>query len=213
MLEWMTLVLLVPVVIVPIVLLFGFAGCQLVFQAEPGAIDNVSIFDITLDDEKQRTNCCLIVRIEPERLGDTPGTLMRITVARPVGGDLNLRSMFVSHAADSGDPYDSATTPVLVVEDQLVSPSPDPNAQFLAFDPIAFAFQPAKPLLISMNIGSSGFIRRAANVPPSEGRAFLANGLGPEAEIADRSTNDVVPPTPPPYDEESSIYLIVKIEV
>ena len=34
MLEWMTLVLLVPLVIVPIVLLFGFAGCQLVFQAD-----------------------------------------------------------------------------------------------------------------------------------------------------------------------------------
>jgi len=35
MMEWFVLLLLVPTIVVPVVLLWGFAGCNLVFEAEP----------------------------------------------------------------------------------------------------------------------------------------------------------------------------------
>jgi len=37
--EWLLLGLIVPAVAVPVVLLWGFAGCQLIFKAEPGELD------------------------------------------------------------------------------------------------------------------------------------------------------------------------------
>src|ERR1044071_3301775 len=108
MIEWLTLILLVPLVLLPCVLLFGFAGCQLFFPLrDPLVFKNT--FEITFNNERNLSNSCLIVRIEPDRLSNS-GQRVQLVLERPQAGDLNILDMDISQAADSGDPYAAPAT-------------------------------------------------------------------------------------------------------
>lgn len=204
MLEWIALAVLLPLVVLPIVLLFGFAGCDVVWGLDrPDPFKGLSIFEIALDTERDRANFCLVVRLEPSRLGDISGKVMKITVARPTAGELSLRALYVSHAAATGNPYDAEADPVLVVENFVLSPSAEQNDQTVTFDQANFAYDKDKALLVAMNIGESGHVRRVDNVLVGDGRSFRG-GMLVEAAQTVRS---------PGYVEEDNLYLVTRIEV
>jgi hypothetical protein len=212
MIEWLALILLIPLILVPIVLLFGFAGCNEVFGLEP-TILVVNTFETTLGEERSRANQCIVQRIEQVRL-TANGTGVRITVQRPTSGMLLLNSMFISRAADhtdpSADPYDSAEdlTPVLSEPLQL---APDPDKPLMQLPEIDYDLDSTQPLLLAFDIGADGTLPRSdQNVPEADATAYLGplppDPQGPpihEAGIADRRSG---------YVSERRIYLVPRID-
>ena len=99
MIEWVVLVLLISVIVVPVVLLFGYAGCDVVFGLERPPFEKA--FEVTLTEDRGLRDRCIVQRIEPVRLFKS-GTLVRITVQRPTSADLVINQLFISQAADTG---------------------------------------------------------------------------------------------------------------
>jgi hypothetical protein len=64
--EWLTLLLLVPAIVLPMVLLFGFAGCS--FEAVPREVVFEQTFAATFTNVDDLRGHCLVQRIEPLRL-------------------------------------------------------------------------------------------------------------------------------------------------
>jgi len=200
MIEWLTLILLVPLVLLPCVLLFGFAGCEYVFPLTAPEFKNT--FEITFTTERELRNACLVVRIEPDRLAIS-GQSVRLTLQRPTGGDLIIRDLYLSHAADSGDPYDAPVTPTRVAADMLVSPDPDPANELLVLEPVVFALDETKALLIAINVGDAGTLP-VVNVALTDGQSYRGPSGVLEAAQADRTTG---------YIKENRLHLIRRIEV
>jgi hypothetical protein len=77
--EWLTLVVLVPAIVIPVVLLWGFAGCQLVFKAEPDDVPApvVNVAAVALGIDRIRVTWDNVnpeptrYRLERTRQGDT----------------------------------------------------------------------------------------------------------------------------------------------
>ena len=207
MLEWLTLILLVPLVLLPCVVLFGFAGCQYFFPLTPP--DFKPTFEISFTAERNLPNICLVVRIEADRLSIS-GQAVRIVLQRPQTGDLVLRDVYISQAADSGDPYDAPVTPdgsldpTLVATDVLLSPDPDPAQELVVLDPVSFALDEAKPVLIAINIGSTGHLPFVGTVLATDGQSYRGPSGVLEAAQADRTSGYVM---------ENRIHLIRRIEV
>jgi hypothetical protein len=213
MIEWLALILLIPLILVPIVLLFGFAGCDVVLGLEPPAFRKT--FEWTpLDEEQQRPNRCLVQRIEEFEL-KADGSEVRITVQRPMNGMLLLNSLFISRAADhtdpSADPYDSAEdlTPVLSEPLQL---APDPAKPLVELPQIDYDLDSTQPLLLAFDIGADGTVPRSGppNVPAERAEAYLGPTPPPppglpihEAGIADRQSG---------YNSVNRIYLVQRID-
>jgi hypothetical protein len=217
MLEWLTLILLVPLVLIPCVLLFGFAGCDLVFPLRDPPPFKTS-FEITLNQEVNLFNRCLVVRIEGAGdLLSISGQSVRLVLQRPQQGDLIIKDVYISQAADSGDPYDSPAAADGSLDATLVTPestvskdpdpaSPDPAVHELVLDPVQFALDETKPLLIAMNIGSAGNIRFVANIAETNAQSYVGQEGLLEAAQPDRSSGTS-------YRKELRIYLIRRIEV
>jgi hypothetical protein len=217
MLEWLTLILLVPLVLLPFVALFGFAGCDLFFPLrDPLVFKNT--FEITFNNERNLSNACLIVRIEPDRLSIS-GQRVQIVLERPQDGDLNILAMFISQAADPpNDPYDAPATPDGSLDPTrvrlgtpeedidtplLLSPDPDPANALVVLDPVDFVLDETKPLLIAINLGSSGRLR-FVNVPATDGQSYRGPLNLLEAAQPTRTSG---------YSLENRIHLIRRIEV
>ena len=80
--EWLLLAVLIPAIVIPVVLLFGFAGCQLVFPLNPGpppAPINLAAVprrtSVTLTWEDQQSNANTTYRVE-RTAGQTPPVLL-----------------------------------------------------------------------------------------------------------------------------------------
>jgi hypothetical protein len=211
MIEWLALILLIPLILVPIVLLFGFAGCDIVLGLEPPAFENT--FETTpLDEERPQANRCLVQRIEEVELS-ADGSGVVITVRRPPSGMLLLNSLFISRAADhtdpSADPYDSAEdlTPVLSEPLQL---APDPDKLLVELPQTDYVLDSTQPLLLAFDIGADGTVPCSGpNVPEERAKAYHGPPPPPppglpihEAEIADRQSG---------YNSERRIYLVQRI--
>lgn len=302
--EWVTLVLLIPAIVVPIVLLFGFAGCSILFDpaklpiARPTIVSAKAISassirimwdhtgdaatfqvrrtragdvsptplptsETSLDDtgleegttyiyrvvafrtednkvsepsdevsastfgrafealaplqqDRQQPERTIVQRIEVVSLSGS-GSQVRIILQRPGSGRLVIKNLFISRAADAGNPYDSAgdLTPVLSAELAVL---PDPNQPFLELPPVDYAFDRTKPLLLAFDIGRDNANNAESTVPRTQGvipdtaaRAFLGP-LPPnlqEPPIHEAS----VGPRQPGYSSEDRIYLVRRIEV
>lgn len=203
MLEWLTLALLVPLILVPLVLLYGFAGCDLVFPLRDSPQITKS-FEATLTEDRNRANRCIVQRIEPVRLSRS-GSQVRIVIQRPSTGDLIIVRMYISQAADTGgNPYDSAADLTPIVETPLAVTADAANG-LLELDVVPYAFDHTRPVLIAFDVGGSGTIPRGASLA-TEANAFIGPAMDPllhEAATLDRQ---------PGYQSESRIYLIQRID-
>src|SRR6266545_6338734 len=103
--EWLTLLLLVPAIVVPVVLLFGFAGC-LTKPPRPEEPVFQQAFAATFTDVDALRGRCLVQRIEPVRLF-LSGSQVQITL-QAMAESVVIDRILISQPAASGDPYDSA---------------------------------------------------------------------------------------------------------
>ncbi len=187
--EWLTLLLLVPAIVVPVVLLFGFAGC-LTKPPRPEEPAFEQTFAATFTDVDGLRGRCLVQRIEPVRL---------FTSGSQVAESVVIDRILISQPAASGDPYDSAddltdvATAVTLVQ---------PNSS-LTLPAVAYNLDRTKPLLIAMDISNnSGTLPFLQGVPTTDAVAFF--NLGAEAAVNDRS---------PSYTTRPRIYLVERIDV
>jgi hypothetical protein len=179
--EWLILVLLVPAIVVPAVLLWGFCGCTVLFQ--PGFS---RAFEATLEpgppeiDLQQRT---IVLRIAPSPTLLRGGSRVRITLRGSSVNSLRLERVFISQAADPpGDPYDSAPeaplTPVAASVDL-------PEGKSVTLDEVSYELDPFKSLLIAFDVGSA--LKFGARVRvvggPADGVAVRA---GPDGNFRGR---------------------------
>jgi hypothetical protein len=196
--EWMVLILLIPAILFPIVLLFGFAGCTLLFDLpEPF----VKAFEVILVEERGHANECIVQRIEPVRLSRS-GSEVRIVLQRPASDHLVLNGVFISPAAATGNAYDSAGAPKQVpAEYPLLVPMDAENGPF-ELPAVKYAFEEDQPVLIAFDIDSPGRVRRSESISTLEAEAFF--GPAGEAAEAIRSAG---------YTARNRIYLVQRIEV
>jgi hypothetical protein len=145
--EWVVLALLVPAIVVPVVLLWGFSGCSLLFKPPS---PSTKVFEAELtpgspEFEPQRR--CVVLRIEkPLRGGDTLGLTLR---GSPVNR-LRVERVTVSPAAGApGDPYDSGGSDPPPVAESLWLPKDGT----LVLEDIAFVIDPDRPLLVAFDLG------------------------------------------------------------
>jgi hypothetical protein len=213
MIEWLALILLIPLILVPIVLLFGFAGCDIILGLEPPAFEKT--FEWTpLDEVRQRANRCLVQRIEDFELRED-GSVILITVRRPTGGMLLLNNLYISRAADhtdpSADPYDSAEDLMPVLSEPLQL-APDPDKPLVELPQIDYDLDSTQPLLLAFDIGADGTVPCSGPPAPEEERAKAYVGPPPppppglpihEAGIADRQAE---------YISERRVYLVQQID-
>jgi hypothetical protein len=197
--EWLALLLLIPAIVVPVVLLFGFAGCQLAFPAEGVPDEFEPGFTASLTGNAGHANQTIVQRIEPARLFKS-GTEVQITVRSSENNAVLIERMFISKVATGGDPYDSAgdlkeviTAPVFVAQNTATT-----------LPKIDYALDRQQPLLVIFDIGSPGATRFEANVGVAEGVGFV--GPDGEAGLLDRQS-------PPAYQAFNRIFLVEKIDV
>lgn len=204
MIEWLALALLVPLILVPLVILYGFAGCELVFPLIDPPKPEKS-FEAILTEDRNRANRCIVQRIEPVRLSRS-GSSVRIVIQRPSTGDLIVARMYISQPADAGgDPYDSAPDLTPVFETPLAVIA-DPANGPLELDFVSYAFDHTRPVLIAFDVGDSGTMPRG-DALATDANAFVGPVLDPvlhEAATLDRQ---------PGYNSESRVYLIQRIDV
>ena len=220
MIEWLALILLVPVILVPIVLLFGFAGCT--FGAahdpelplpEPGIEPTPNFekaFEATLAGEQQWRNRCIVQRIESVRLLKS-GNEVRITLQRPASGNLLIKSISISHAADTpgANLYDSAGDPMLqiVPGDFPLLLTADPGNAAVELIPVSFPLDRMKPLLLAFDIDDPGNVRRSAPGTEADTAAFVGPLQNPPLHEA------AIGPRQPGYNPEERTYLVQRIAV
>lgn len=203
MLEWLALLLFLPTVIVAVVLLFGFAGCSLLLSDDEPEFERA--FETSLDGDRQRRNRTIIQRIEAVRLFRS-GTSVRITLQRPPADDLIIQRLAISQVAETGDPYDAAGDLTEVLAEPLLVTS-DPEGGLLELDPVDYALDADKPLLLAFDIGDLGRVTDLSNVAASDAAAFVNQLQNPPIHEA------VVPDRQPGYDVEDRIYLVRRLDV
>jgi hypothetical protein len=82
--EWLLLAVLIPAIVIPVVLLFGFAGCQLVFPLDFTPLAPINLVavprrtSITLTWEDQHSNAISTYRVE-RTAGQSPPVLLDAT--------------------------------------------------------------------------------------------------------------------------------------
>ena len=110
MMEWLILCLLVPAVVVPVVLLWGFVGCNWIFGLDPTRLvrttfelDSENNFDSpTAMDLFTLEGFSFVVRI-PQFLLSEAGPAVIVTVRGANTADLQIDRLYISQAADSVD--------------------------------------------------------------------------------------------------------------
>jgi hypothetical protein len=291
MMEWVLLVVLIPAIVVPIVLLFGYAGCDLIFKLEdpktfvvdlvatvesrssiklswvyigmttarfevsrkrsldatfeivsPDDLTDTGFTDTGLDEdtsfdyrvrsidltsgdksdfaeitaatmgkvfetalpiETDGQNRCLVQRIEPTRLARS-GARVQLTLQRPAAAPLIINRLSLSHAAASGDPYDSDGQPTLVVDiDEPLLIAADPAAGAEVLPAIDFALDQTRPLLVAFDLGAVARVTTQASASPGEATAFASPPTTAEAAVADRQ---------PGYTLLNTIFLVQRID-
>jgi hypothetical protein len=212
--EWVVLILVIPAVVVPFVLLFGFAGCDLVFKLEPVEPPPPvfqTAFLIPLGGEDGRDNRCIVQRIEPDILLAS-GPRVRITLQRPKDGPVVIESLYISQAAGetdpNADPYDSAADLTAVVQGGApITLLPDAVEPTFRLPVVEYAFDHTKALLIAFDIGADGRVPHTTVPTGMFARAFVGPLENPplhEASLANRRSTG--------YTVESRVYFVKEIE-
>jgi hypothetical protein len=212
MIEWLALILLVPAILFPIVLLFGFAGCNQIYGLDPvRARENA--FETTLGQDRGRANRCIVQRIEAARL-TANGSAVQITVQRPESGILHINSLFVSQAANdtdpAADPYDSAADLTPMPGMPLVL-TPDPAQPLVELPEFAYDLDSDRALLIAFDVGEEGRVPRTdATLPDFEATAFLGPLPPPPPGVPVHEAS--LPNRQPGYESEARVYLVQRID-
>jgi hypothetical protein len=224
MAEWLILVLLVPAVVVPVVLLVGFAGCDRVFGFE-----TLHPFETTFDetdafsrDASSWEGFTLVQRIEPAGLTPASRTFLqvRITLFAATMSDASIDRIFISGPASTKDwdPGNDLTqvplpnTPFVVSAGTSVTLEP---VSYQVRPPSSDGTDPGRALLIAVDFSvppTASGVRAADQVPPDRAVAWWfqyyrpppQTPLPPEAALPTRS---------PGYTSSSNVYLIGKIEI
>ena len=198
--EWLALVLLIPANVVPVVLLFGFAGCDLVLglhELEPPPLEPG--FTASLTNNSGQANQTIVQRIEPPRLFKS-GSGIQITVRSADNNDLVIQRLFISRVAPGGDPYDSAGD----LKEVITAPVIVPQNTAMTLPEFTYALDRTQPLLVIFDIGMPGGTRFETNVKPAEAVAFV--GPAGEAALMDRQS-------PPAYQSFPRIFIVEKIDI
>jgi hypothetical protein len=219
MAEWLLLLLLVPAIVVPVVLLVGFAGC--VF--EHGTSPFETTFSATgafTGDGSGWEGYTLVQRIEPAGLNPATGPFVqvKITLFASTVMDASIDRIFISGPASTKD-WDSDTdltevssTPFVVSAGTSVTLGP---VNYTVHPPSIDGIDPGRALLIAVDFSvppTASGVRAADEVPPDRAVAWWFQyfrpppgpSLPPEAALPTRS---------PGYTSSPNVYLIGKIEI
>jgi len=295
MAEWLTLLLLIPAIIVPVILLTGFAACDRVFGLSSGPVTAPTIDSATPKDavtitlvweggsgdhyQFERTNpddtitnfnapfpakplddtgllpastykyrvrvidnsgdpadwsnsvsattlpvtsayqkaltedsanwqgFTLVQRIEAAQLGAT-GPHVRITVQASSVSDASVNRLYISQAASTGQPYDSAPdlTQVYDFAANQQQPFVVPAGTTKQLPIVAYTINRFQALLVAIDFSATPVsgIETTAAVPASEASAYFLQTAGGEAAVQVRSAN---------YQPSPRVYFITNIEV
>jgi hypothetical protein len=165
MMEWLILCLLVPAVVVPVVLLWGFVGCNPILGLDPTSLvettfelDSENNFDSPLAGNlSAQEGSCFVVRI-PQFLLSIGGPQVLITVRGSTEADLQIDRVYLSQAADSIDtsknPFDSLEADLTPVVDDGVGVLV-PRGEAVRLNLVQYHLDPDKDLLIAFDISAS----------------------------------------------------------
>jgi hypothetical protein len=221
MAEWLLLLLLVPAIVVPVVLLVGFAGCSFEHGAAPAGFETT--FDATNEfsrDGSSWEGFTLVQRIEPAGLNPATGPFakVKITLFASTVMDASIDRIFISGPASTKD-WDSDTdltevssTPFVVSAGTSVTLGP---VDYIVRPPSSDGTDPGRALLIAVDFSvppTASGVRAADQVPPDRAVAWWFQyfrpppgpSLPPEAGLIPRS---------PGYTSSPNVYLIGKIEI
>jgi hypothetical protein len=224
MAEWLILLLLVPAIVVPVVLLVGFAGCDRLFGLETVHPPETT-FDETGAFSRDATpweGFTLVQRIEPGGLTPTSRTFLRVTITlfAATMSDASIDRIFISGPASTKDwdPGNDLTqvplpsTPFVVPAGKSVTLGP---VSYQVRPPSSDGTDPGRALLIAVDFSvppTASGVRAADQVPPDRAVAWWFQyfrpppgpSLPPEAALPTRS---------PGYTSSPNVYLIGKIEI
>jgi hypothetical protein len=155
-----------------------------------------------LIEERTHANRTLVQRFEAERVS-RGGSRVRIYLQHPSDEDLLIQNVSISHAATSGNLYDSAEMPIRVTGETTLSR--DVANGIMQLPDVPFDLDPMRPLLIAFDIGTEGQVRRTARIAGSNATAFV--GPAVEALTAVRSGGEAYISRP------DRVYIIHRIEV
>ena len=148
----------------------------------------------------------LVQRIEAAHLAAT-GPYVRITVQASSAGDASIDRVYISQAAPTGNPYDSAgdLTKVYDLADNQMQPFPVPAGQKEQLPFVAYTINQLQALLIAIDFRptASSAVGRADMVPMSEASAYYLQTTTGEAAVSGRSAN---------YTQIPAVVLITSIE-
>jgi hypothetical protein len=166
MMEWLVLCLLVPAVVVPVVLLWGFVGCNPIFGLDPTSLvrptfelDSENNYDSpTAANQSGLDGSCFVVRIPQFLLSIDGPYQVLITVRGSTEGDLQIDRVYLSQAADSvdasKDPFDPLEADLTAVVDDGVGVLV-PSGESLRLNSVQYHLDADKDLLIAFDIGAS----------------------------------------------------------
>jgi hypothetical protein len=165
MMEWLILCLLVPAVVVPVVLLWGFVGCNPIFGLDPTSLieptfelDSENNFDSpTAINLSTLEGFSFVVRI-PEFLLTTAGPQVVVTVRGSTEADLQIDRIYISKAGDSVDASKDRFDPL---EEDLTPVVDDgigvfvPRGESVALPLIQYHLDPQQDLLVAFDISAT----------------------------------------------------------
>jgi hypothetical protein len=200
--EWLILLLLVPAILVPIVLLCGFAGCDIVFGLTPPTFETafeVSPTAVPTDQTVAPANYCFVQRISAgELLAD--GSQVKITVRGSPAGNATINSIYISRAAASGNPWDSADDLTSVLPSALTLPDDQPKV----LDAIDYGLDQTQDLIIAFDFTATSGAGNIRFVPVPGVTLYFKQGVQ-QAVLKTRDLDYFTQPDP-------RLYLVVKIE-
>ena len=204
MTEWLAFVLLTAVVLLVVVLLFGFTGCSLIVGGSDEDFEEA--FTALFDKDRALPNRTIVVRIGANELLNS-GTKVRIFLQQAGDLQLTIYNLYISKPEDPGDPdnYNAAgdLTAVVVQEEGL-------NVAGQTEVDVDYSLDADLPLLIAFETRAQSARLPFSNEPSRDLKVFLSPPPGQppvpvhEASLAIRSVG---------YISESRNYLVSKIEV
>jgi len=185
MAEWLMLLLLVPAIVVPVVLLVGFAGCDRLFGLQPV---HPSGFETTFDatfafsqNSSDWEGYTLVQRIEPGGLTAIDGTFakVRLTLFASTLNNASIDRIVISGPASTKE-WDSDTDLTEVPLPNTPFPVPAGGSVTLDADyavrlPSSDGTDPGRALLIAIDFSlppTPSAVRAADQVPPDKAVAW-----------------------------------------
>ncbi|RBP45376.1 hypothetical protein DES53_103374 [Roseimicrobium gellanilyticum] len=178
-------------------------------RASGTTLDFEPAFSATLTgDQANLGGFCIVQRIEPVRLFRS-GTKVRLVLQGSTVGNLLIDRVTISHAAASGNAYDSAMDLKEVATGVSIA-----AGEVKELNIVEFGLDQTIPLLVAFDISTEpgmGNVRHLNPVPGTDASMFFKLATA-EAGVQDRLPS-AANPGAPPYNPSPSIYLVRRIDV